>query len=316
MFAAVALMAASLEAIVGYPDFLFRAIGHPVSWTGALIAWCDRTWNSPAMSADARRTGGVCTVALLLAVSIAAGEALAMLLPPAILAIVGSSLLAQRSLHQHVAAVASELEAGDIAGARVAVGKIVGRDTACLDEQAVSRAAVESLAENFSDGVVAPLFWMTLAGLPGALAYKAINTADSMIGHKSERHLAFGWAAARLDDLLNLPAARLAALWLAVAATFVPAGSVTGAWRSAWRDAGKHASPNAGWPEAAMAGALGLKLGGPRSYEGDSEEAAWLGDGRHALAASDIRLALRLYRIACLLQMAALLLLVLATLPS
>ena len=183
---------------------------------------------------------------------------------------------------------------------------VVGRDTRDLDEAAVSRAAIESLAENFSDGIVAPLFWLVLAGLPGGIAYKAINTADSMIGHKSERHLAFGWAAARLDDLVNLPASRLAALWLVLAAGFVLQGSPQRAWATVWRDASKHDSPNAGWPEAAMAGALGFRLAGPRLYDGELVEDHWMGEGRADLAAADIRAALLLYRTACAIQMAAL----------
>ena len=179
---------------------------------------------------------------------------------------------------------------------------IVGRDTRDLTEAGVSRAAIESLAENFSDGIVAPLFWMTAAGLPGAIAYKAINTADSMIGHKSDRHLAFGWAAARLDDLVNLPASRLSAVWLIGAAALFPKLSPTRAWRTVWRDARHHESPNAGWPESAMAGALGFRLAGPRSYDGDIEQGHWIGDGRSELGAADIRAALRLYRTACAIQ--------------
>jgi adenosylcobinamide-phosphate synthase len=183
------------------------------------------------------------------------------------------------------------------------VSQIVGRDTGSLDEPAVCRAAIESLAENFSDGVVAPLFWMVLAGLPGALAYKAINTADSMIGHKSPRHLAFGWAAARCDDLVNLPASRLSALWLVAAAALLGL-SPGAALATVWRDAGYHRSPNAGWPEAAMAGALGIRLSGPRIYDGVAVEERWVGEGNSELGARDIRLALRLYRTACGLQIA------------
>ena len=167
------------------------------------------------------------------------------------------------------------------------------------------RAAIESLAENFSDGVVAPLFWMVFAGLPGALAYKAINTADSMIGHKSPRHLAFGWAAARCDDLVNLPASRLSALWLVLAAALLGL-SPGAALATVRRDAGYHRSPNAGWPEAAMAGALGIRLSGPRIYDGVAVEERWVGEGNSELGARDIRSALRLYRTACGLQIAVL----------
>jgi len=178
------------------------------------------------------------------------------------------------------------------------VAQVVGRDTKDLDEAGVARAAIESLAESFSDGVVAPLFWMALAGLPGALAYKAINTADSMIGHKTDRHIAFGWAAARTDDLVNLPASRLAALLLAIAANWQSGSSMARALKTAWRDAGKHDSPNAGWPEAAMAGALGIRLMGPRTYDSETVESPWLGEGRDATK-KDIRSALALYRRAC-----------------
>jgi adenosylcobinamide-phosphate synthase len=210
-----------------------------------------------------------------------------------------STLVAQRSLEQHVIAVADALDVRGIEAGREAVAKIVGRDTAALDEAGVARAAIESLAESFSDGVVAPLFWMALAGLPGGLAYKAINTADSMIGHKTDRHIAFGWAAARTDDLVNLPASRLAALLLACAANWHADLSFLAALKAAWRDAGKHDSPNAGWPEAAMAGALGIRLMGPRSYEGETIDGPWLGEGGRDATRKDIRSALALYRTAC-----------------
>jgi adenosylcobinamide-phosphate synthase len=181
----------------------------------------------------------------------------------------------------------------------------------------VARAAVESLAENFSDGVVAPAFWLALAGLPGGAAYKAVNTADSMIGHRTPRHRAFGWAAARLDDLLNLPASRLSALLLVAAAALMPGASAGAAWRAVRRDASAHRSPNAGWPEAAMAGALGFALAGPRRYGGELVADAVMGaGGRRALAAADIRRALRLYWIADALLAALLALAVLLTLPG
>jgi adenosylcobinamide-phosphate synthase len=179
---------------------------------------------------------------------------------------------------------------------------IVGRDTGALDENGVSRAAIESLAENYSDGVVAPLFWLVAGGLPGVALYKAINTADSMIGHKSERLLAFGWAAARLDDLVNLPASRLAALFLVAGAALLPGCDAGAAWRAVMRDARHHRSPNAGWPEAAIAGALGLRLAGPRVYGGVLVDDVWMGDRRAEARADDIRRALRLYRMACVLQ--------------
>jgi adenosylcobinamide-phosphate synthase len=195
-----------------------------------------------------------------------------------------------------VARVADALEHDGLAAGRAAVAHIVGRDTATLDEAGVARAAIESLAENFSDGVVAPAFWMMIAGLPGAAVYKTINTADSMIGHRTERHEAFGWAAARLDDLINLPAARLSALLIVMAAAALGPERAAAAWRATWRDAHRHRSPNAGYPEAAMAGALGLALGGPRVYGGAAVNDGLMGDGRREATAADIRAALALYR--------------------
>lgn len=308
-FAQLALLALLIEAAVGYPDAAFRRIGHPVTWIGKLIAWAEQRWNRPPRSDLARRGMGVVLVAILIAVSIAAGIVLwwlaTLLAPPLVgvllVAMAASTLIAQRSLDRHVAAVATALERDGLEAGRKAVSQIVGRDPDQLDEARVCRAAIESLAENFSDGVVAPLFWLLVGGLPGAVAYKAINTADSMIGHRSERYRHFGWAAARTDDVVNLPASRLSALWLVLAAAIVGAD-----WRSAlravWRDAGKHRSPNAGWPEAAMAGALRLRLAGPRIYGGQVVEDHWMGDGRAEAQPADIRKALRLYRAACALQ--------------
>jgi len=211
-------------------------------------------------------------------------------------AVLASTMIAQRSLHRYVANVASAMDEGLDVG-RQAVSHIVGRDTAGLDRAGVARAAIESLAENFSDAVVAPVFWLVLAGLPGIALYKAINTADSMIGHRTPRHTEFGWAAARLDDLVNLPASRLAALLLIAASALRTDGSARRAWRAVRRDAAKHRSPNAGYPEAAMAGALDLSLAGPRCYGGVAvEEDALMGNGRREVDAKDIRGALALYR--------------------
>ena len=311
MFADLALIAVATEAIVGYPDAVYRLVGHPVTWIGRLIAWCDEAWNSPTLSFEARRLRGAALHAPAAAggrPSLQGSRSLAIRSPlsrvPVLLGgVLASSLLAQRSLDAHVADVAMALERDGIEAGRQAVSQIVGRDTKRLDEAAVCRAAIESLAENFSDGVVAPLFWMVLAGLPGALAYKAVNTADSMIGHKSPRHLAFGWASARFDDLVNLPASRLSALWLVLAAGLLGL-SPDAALATVRRDARHHRSPNAGWPEAAMAGALGIRLSGPRIYDGVAVEERWVGEGNSELGARDIRLALRLYRTACGLQIA------------
>jgi len=217
-------------------------------------------------------------------------------------AIPASSLIAQRSLHEHVLAVAEALESEGLSAGRRAVAMIVGRNPETLDEAGVCRAAIESLAENFSDGIVAPVFWLAVAGLPGAAAYKAVNTADSMIGHRTPRHAAFGWAAARLDDLVNLPASRLSALLLVAAAALMRGADAKAAVASVCRDAHRHRSPNAGWPEAAMAGALGLRLAGPRVYGTTRVDDAFMGNGRAEATAADIRRALALFRRAALLQ--------------
>ena len=302
-----------VEGVFGYPDALYRILRHPVVWAGTLIGGLDRHWNRKALPAAARRVLGVAAVAVLLLA--AAGPAYALqsvvvtYLPwaaalPA-LSVLASTLLAQRSLVTHVRAVAEGLRRHGLDGGRAAVSHIVGRNPAHLDEAGVVRAAIESLAENFSDGVVAPAFWCAVAGLPGIAAYKAVNTADSMIGHRTERHAAFGWAAARLDDAINLPASRLAALWIVLAACLHPDGTPLAAIGAVWRDAGKHRSPNAGWPEAAMAGALGLRLNGPRVYGATRVEDAWMGDGRADATTADLERALALYRLACLVQFAS-----------
>jgi len=301
MAVALTLLALLIELAVGYPERLVRAIGHPVTWIGRLIGTLDRAWNRDAASDRARRVRGALAVALIVATAGAAGYGLQRglsALPYGIVAaaLCASSLIAQRSLHDHVARVATALERDGLAAARAAVADIVGRDTAALDEGGVARAAVESLAENFSDGVVAPVFWMALAGLPGAAVYKAINTADSMIGHRTPRHRAFGCAAARLDDLVNLPASRLTALLLVAAAAMTDRIAASAAWRAVRRDAHRHRSPNAGYPEAAIAGALGLALAGPRVYGGVTADDALMGDGRRDAGAADIRAALALYR--------------------
>jgi adenosylcobinamide-phosphate synthase len=301
MSVALALLAMLIELCLGYPHFLLRAIGHPVIWIGRLIGALDLVLNREALAAGARRAVGIAAVLFL----VAAVGAVTFLVqrelfrwPAGLLAtaLLASTLIAQRSLHRHVADVAVMLAKEDIGAARVAVAHIVGRDTDTLDAAGIARAAIESLAENFSDGIVAPVLWLAIAGLPGAALYKAINTADSMIGHRTPRYAAFGWAAARLDDLVNLPASRFSALLLIVAAAPAKNASAGAAWRAVWRDAGRHRSPNAGYPEAAMAGALGLALAGPRVYGGVQVEDATMGDGRRAANAADILRALALYR--------------------
>jgi adenosylcobinamide-phosphate synthase len=311
MTVALTFVAVLIELCFSYPAALHRAVGHPVTLIGRLIAWLDRALNRETASATARRAAGTAAVLILLVIV----GAIALLLQSALLrlpfgilaaSLVASTLIAQRSLHRHVDDVAAALATGGVAAARQAVAHIVGRDVEALDGAGVARAAIESLAENFSDAIVAPVFWMAIGGLPGAALYKAINTADSMIGHRTERHQAFGSAAARLDDLVNLPASRLSALLLIAAAALRKNASPGAAWRAVQRDAGKHRSPNAGYPEAAMAGALGLSLAGPRTYGGALVEDAFMGDGRREADAADIRRALALYRTADAILLVAL----------
>jgi len=300
MFVALALIAMLIELCVGYPEPLLRVVGHTATWIGKLIARLDRMLNRDGADQNLRRGTGVIAVLLLLGIV----GAIAFLvqhtlfrLPFGIFAtaLLASSLIAQRSLHRHVANVALALEIEDISAGRAAVAHIVGRDTDNLDRAGIARAAIESLAENFSDAIVAPVLWMAIAGLPGAALYKAINTADSMIGHRTPRYAMFGWAAARLDDLVNLPASRLTALLLIAAAALRGDASAVEAWRTVWYDASRHRSPNAGYPEAAVAGALRLSLAGPRAYGGVRVDDATMGAGRRDADAADIHRALALY---------------------
>jgi adenosylcobinamide-phosphate synthase len=311
-FFAVTFLALLIERLTGYPDLLTRSIGHPVQWMGALISWLDGRFNP--QSKPGRRLAGVAALFVLLIVtgSLAATAAIFLRhLPYGWIAeaIIATPFLAQKSLADHVRAVADGLDRSLEAG-RGAVSRIVGRDPEMLDGSNVARAALESLGENASDGIVAPAVWLAVLGLPGIVLYKAINTADSMIGHRSPRYLNFGWAAARLDDLINLPGARLTALLLAMAALLSSRTSAKSAVTATMRDADRHVSPNAGWPEAALAGALGITLGGPRSYGGQHVELATMGDGKSTLDASDIRGGLSLYGRA--LSLLALLVLLLA----
>jgi adenosylcobinamide-phosphate synthase len=298
------LLALLIEAAVGYPESLFRRIGHPVVWIGRLIGWCDRTLNREDWSGAHRKVAGFVSLFVFVGIpttlAVALEHALGLLpLGVVLVAVLASTLIAQRSLYQHVARVAEALEHEGLTGGRQAVSQIVGRDPEALDEAGVCRAAIESLAENFSDGVVAPTVWMAAGGLAGAVAYKAVNTGDSMIGHRNARHINFGYATARLDDLVNLPASRLSALLICGAAALTGgAAAASAAWEAVWRDAPHHRSPNAGYPEAAMAGALGLSLAGPRAYGGVTVDDAFMGNGRRDARPEDIRAALRLYKIA------------------
>ena len=303
---AITALALALEGAAGYPRRLHDAIGHPVVWIGRLIARLDRGWNRDAAAAASRRAAGIAALAVIMLITAAATVPVALACRAfaggwLLEALLAGTLLAQRSLLGHVAAVAEALSAGGVAAGRKAVAQIVGRDPSQLDTAGVSRAAIESLAENLSDGVVAPAFWLAIGGLPGIALYKAINTADSMIGHRTARHGDFGWAAARVDDAVNLIPARLTALLLAAAAALLPAGRPRAALWAPLRDAGKHRSPNAGWPEATTAGALGLRLNGPKRYGDTFVDDAWMGRGRADAGPADIRNALQLSRMACVL---------------
>lgn len=280
------VMAAALaiDALVGDPDALWRRIPHPVALMGRMIAALDGALNAGAL----RRAKGVAAVAILVGVSGGIAVALAEVGGWILEVVAVAILLAQNSLLRHFDAVREPLARGDLAAARAALALIVGRDVQNLDENGIARAGIESLAESTSDGVVAPAFWGALFGLPGIAIYKAINTADSMIGHRDARYGEFGWAAARFDDLLNLAPARITGLLFALAARSRTALEIM------LRDARKHASPNAGFPEAAMAGALDIQLGGPRAYDGEAHELPWFGDGRTDASAEDMRRAARL----------------------
>ena len=298
----ILLAALALDALIGDP----RWLPHPVRLMGWLTGLLDRALNRERLGEAARVALGAGAVLLVVGVSAAVGWAVAHHAAAlgwgwlAELALV-TMLLAQRTMADHMVRVARALGAG-ADPARAELRHIVGRDVRALDGHGIARAAIESGAENYSDGVVAPAFWYLLLGLPGLFAYKAINTMDSMIGHRSPRHHAFGRWAARIDDAVNWVPARIAGGLIAAAALVVPGGAPGRAWRTMLRDAPRHSSPNAGWPEAAMAGALGLALLGPRRYEGEAAaDEAWLGDGRTEATAHDVRRTVWLFAAACAL---------------
>lgn len=302
-----AALALLIERFAGYPQPLFERLSHPVVWLGKLIERLDQSLNVQGVSAQEGRLRGAVALLILLAAVFVPAMIVARLLeylPLGWLAeiLLATTLIAHKSMRDHVMAVCDGL-GRSLADGRAAVSKIVGRDPAALDESGVSRAALESLAENASDGIVAPVMWYALLGLPGIAVYKAINTADSMIGHKSGKHHYFGWAAARLDDLVNLPASRLTGLLFA-ATDPKNFGRIFEVMR---RDAPKHQSPNAGWPEAAMAARLGLRFGGPRSYEGELVELPYMGEGRDSMDRSDIKRGLAVFSNAMWLLFAGLL---------
>jgi adenosylcobinamide-phosphate synthase len=305
----IVIAALAFDALIGDPDWLWRRLGHPVALIGAGIEYLDRRLNKEDQSPQQRRSAGIASTVIMVVIAGSVGaliQAILQQLPAGniLLALIASIFIAQRSLYQHVAEVRAAFAEGGLTEARDAVAMIVGRDPEQLDQAGVCRAAIESCAENFSDGVVAPVFWLALLGLPGLIAYKAINTADSMIGHRTERHASFGWAAARLDDLVNLVPARLSALLLALAAP-VASGSVGKSFAVVRRDASKHRSPNAGWPESAMAGALGLALAGPRRYAEHTVDDPFLNaEATRQAVPDDIGRALDLYTAACVIEAA------------
>ena len=300
MHALIAPLSLLLERWQGYPPALQARIGHPVMWIGALLSGLEARLYKDGQSPQQRRARGMAAMLVVLLVTLAVTVAIQQILRLVPLGwllemVLATSFLAQKELGRAVQAVADALRTSLDAG-REAVSHIVGRDPQQLDAAGVSRAAVETLAESTSDGVVAPWFWLVLFGLPGIAAYKAINTADSMIGHKNARYIDYGWAAARLDDLVNLVPARLSAVLITMACFFVSGASPSRAWQAATRDAKKHRSPNSGWPEAAFAGALGLSLGGPRSYDGEAVDLPTMGQGETRLGPYHIGRALELYR--------------------
>ncbi|AGI66030.1 cobalamin biosynthesis protein cobD [Octadecabacter antarcticus 307] len=276
------VLAMVLDAIFGEPKWLWDRIPHPAVLMGRVVAKLDAVLNNKT------RRAGVLAVVVMVSGALVVGLVMAAL--PGIWAevIVGAMLLAQRSLVQHVQKVADALRLS-VSDGRGAVAMIVGRDVRAMDGPAVARGAIESAAENLSDGVIAPVFWFAVAGLPGLLAYKIVNTADSMIGYRTEKYAAFGWAAAKLDDVLNWVPARFTAflIW------YVADGRAS--WLDITRDAVLHRSPNAGWPEAAIAPALGVSLSGPRSYDGVREDFPWVNpEGRKDAGPNDVDAAIGL----------------------
>lgn len=290
-----------IDLAVGWPKSVFAAIGHPVTWIGKLITVLDGWLNIEGTEDRDRRMAGLAAALLTIAAAVVPAVVIQWMLPGGIFGVilcgvVAWPLIAARSLRDHVSAVAEPLGRGDLDGARSAVARIVGRDPARLDQPGVARASLESLAENASDGVVAPLFWGSLLGLPGIAAYKAINTLDSMIGHRTPRYEAFGWAAARIDDGANLIPARLTGILIA-AVSGNPRAAVT----CMLNEAPQHRSPNAGWPEAAMAAALGVRLSGPRVYDDGIADEPWVNGDAPDPDASDIGRGLEVWRNALIL---------------
>lgn len=309
-FAAMMLLACLIDTAIGWPAWLYARIGHPVTWIGALTVRLEAQWNRGTPPERLRKgalatglvVGSVALLALVVHLALPAGWTGVLLG-----GLLAWPFVALRAMHDHVADVAAPLAEGDLNAARQAVSMIVGRDPAQLDDAGVARAALESLAENTSDGIVAPVVWGCIAGLPGIAAYKAINTLDSMIGHRNDRYAQFGKVAARLDDLVNLLPARLSGVLFALVSPR-PGASL----RVMWRDARHHRSPNAGWPEAAMAAALGVRLSGPRRYGDRVADEPWLNGDAPDPRGRDIKRGLALYTRAMVVMAAILALLAVA----
>lgn len=303
----ILFLAIAADAALGEMNWLFRFIPHPVVAMGRAIAALDKRLNRPELPQADRKTRGIVLVLVMVGSAGAIGAGIAFVarsIPHAwiVEALIAATLIAQRGLFEHVHDVARALEKKGLEAGRYAVSRIVGRDPQALDEHGVARAGIESLAENFSDAVVAPVFWFVIAGLPGLMIYKAVNTLDSMVGYRNDKYRAFGWASARLDDVLNLVPARLAGMIIAVAAIFSAGANPFRAVKTMLTDSRHHKSPNSGWPEAAMAGALGLALGGPRKYPGLTVDEKWIGSGRARATIADMDKALVLFTIACVLN--------------
>ncbi|MEQ8284388.1 adenosylcobinamide-phosphate synthase CbiB [Thalassospira sp.] len=305
----ILVLALVLDGLFGDFPWLFSRISHPVVWIGNLIIWFEKRLNkSDRGHADLILRGTLTSLAVICAAGVVGGVVQFISLLGDVFwlfeVLLVAILIAQKGLYQHVKAVSVALKKEGLIGGRKAVSMIVGRDPDTLDEAGVSRAAIESCAENFSDGVVAPLFWYVVAGPVGICVYKAINTLDSMIGHRNARYLYFGRFAARLDDVVNFIPARIAGALICLAAIIGSKTKGKAAWQIMLSDAKKHKSPNAGWQEAAFAGALDLSLAGPRQYGDEIVDDPYIGVGRRDAGAADIDRALSLYTTACLINAA------------
>ncbi len=292
-------LACMLDAVAGDP----RWFPHPVRWMGSVINWCDRCVHRFLLSPVKQRMAGLLLAIGLPGAAYAVGTGLIqfagsidVLWGSVATVLLAWTTLAARDLIDHVRSVQRALHASSLTEARAAIAKVVGRDTDEMAEPDIVRATVETIAESTADGIIAPLFYLVIGGAPLALAYKAISTLDSMIGHMDERYRWFGWASARLDDVVNFIPARLTALLLVLSEGIVARSwpAMQRAWQILLRDGGAHPSPNSGHPEAAMAGALGVQLGGSNRYDGLLVERPCLGDPDQPLTSEHIGRALQL----------------------